>query len=71
MKSFDLYDLLNNTSSTIIQLRTAKDMSQQNLADEIDISYSYMSEIENDKVDMGLRVVKRIASVLDLANRPE
>lgn len=71
MKSFDLYDLLNNTSSTIIQLRTAKNMSQQNLADKIDISYSYMSEIENDKVDMGLRVFKRIASVLDLTNRPE
>ena len=71
MKSFDLYDLLNNTSTTIIQARQAKDMTQKNLADETDISYSHMSDIENDKVDMGLNVFKRIANVLGLADRPE
>ena len=71
MKSFDLYDLLNNTSTTIIQARQAKDMTQRNLADETDISYSHMSDIENDKVDMGLNVFKRIANVLGLADRPE
>lgn len=71
MKSFDLYDLLNNTSTTIIQARQAKDMTQRNLADETDISYSHMSDIENDKVDMGLNVFKRIATVLGLADRPE
>ena len=71
MKSFDLYDLLNNTSTTIIQVRQAKDMTQRNLADETDISYSHMSDIENDKVDMGLNVFKRIANVLGLADRPE
>ena len=71
MKSFDLYDLLNNTSTTIIQARQAKDMTQRNLADETDISYSHMSDIENDKVDIGLSVFKRIASALELANRPE
>ena len=71
MKSFDLYDLLNNTSTTIIQARQAKDMTQRNLADETDISYSHMSDIENDKVDMGLDIFKRIATVLEIANRPE
>ena len=71
MKSFDLYDLLNNTSTTIIQARQAKDMTQRNLADETDISYSHMSDIENDKVDMGLTVFKRIATVLGLTKRPE
>jgi len=71
MKSFDLYDLLKNTSTTIIQARQAKDMTQRNLADETDISYSHMSDIENDKVDMGLNVFKRIATVLGLAKRPE
>ena len=71
MKSFDLYDLLKNTSTTIIQARQAKDMTQRNLADETDISYSHMSDIENDKVDMGLNVFKRIATVLGLADRPE
>ena len=71
MKSFDLYDLLSNTSTTIIQVRQAKDMTQRNLADETDISYSHMSDIENDKVDMGLNVFKRIATVLGLAKRPE
>ena len=71
MKSFDLYDHLKNTSTTIIQARQAKDMTQRNLADETDISYSHMSDIENDKVDMGLNVFKRIATVLGLADRPE
>ena len=71
MKSFDLYDLLSKTSTTIIQVRQAKDMTQRNLADETDISYSHMSDIENDKVDMGLNVFKRIANVLGLADRPE
>ncbi|WP_446424392.1 helix-turn-helix domain-containing protein [Mailhella sp.] len=71
MKSFDLYDLLKNTSTAIIQARQAKDMTQRNLADETDISYSHMSDIENDKVDMGLNVFKRIATVLGLADRPE
>ena len=71
MKSFDLYDLLSNTSTTIIQVHQAKDMTQRNLADETDISYSHMSDIENDKVDMGLNVFKRIANVLGLADRPE
>ena len=71
MKSFDLYDLLSNTSTTIIQVRQGKDMTQRNLADETDISYSHMSDIENDKVDMGLNVFKRIANVLGLADRPE
>ena len=71
MKSFDLYDLLSNTSTTIIQVRQAKYMTQRNLADETDISYSHMSDIENDKVDMGLNVFKRIANVLGLADRPE
>ena len=71
MKSFDLYDLLSNTSTTIIQVRQAKDMTQRNLADETDISYSHMSDIENDKVDMGLNVFKRIANVLGLADRPK
>ena len=71
MKSLDLYDLFNNTSTTIIQARQAKDMTQRNLADETDISYSHMSDIENDKVDMGLTVFKRIATVLGLAKRPE
>ena len=71
MKSFDLYDLLNNTSTTIIQARQAKDMSQRTLADEANISYSHMSDIENDKVDIGLSVFKRIATALELANRPE
>ena len=71
MKSFDLYDLLNNTSTTIIQARQARDMSQRDLADEANISYSHKSDIENDKVEMGLDIFKRIATVLEMANRPE
>ena len=71
MKSFDLYDLLNNTSTTIIQARQARDMSQRDLADEANISYPHMSDIENDKVEMGLDIFKRIATVLEMANRPE
>ena len=71
MKSFDFYDLLKNTSTTIIQVRQVKDMTQRNLADETDISYSHMSDIENDKVDMGLDIFKRIATVLEIANRPK
>ena len=71
MKSFDLYDLLNNTSTTIIQARQARNMTQKDLADEANISYTHMSDIENDKVDIGLDIFKRIASVLEIANRPE
>jgi len=33
-------------------------MTQRTLADETDISSSHMSDIENDKVDMGLNVFK-------------
>ena len=54
MKSFDLYDLLNNTSTTIVQARQARDMSQRDLADEANISYPHMADIENDKVDMNI-----------------
>ena len=71
MKSFDLYDLLNNTSTAIVQARQARDMSQRDLADEANISSPHMSDIENDKVDMGLDIFKRIATVLEIANRPE
>ena len=71
MKSFDLYDLLNNTSTTIIQARQVRNMTQKDLADEANISYTHMSDIENDKVDIGLDIFKRIASVLEIANRPE
>ncbi|MBR6625708.1 MAG: helix-turn-helix transcriptional regulator [Mailhella sp.] len=71
MKSFDLYDLLNNTSTTIIQARQARDMSQRDLADEANISYPHIADIENDKVEMGLDIFKRIATVLEIANRPE
>ena len=46
-------------------------MSQRDLADEANISYPHMSDIENDKVDMGLDIFKRIATVLEIANRPE
>ena len=71
MKSFDLYDLLNNTSTAIVQAHQARDMSQRDLADEANISYPHMSDIENDKVDMGLDIFKRITTVLEMANRPE
>ena len=63
--------ILNNTSTTIIQARQARDMSQRDLADEANISYPHMSDIENDKVDMGLDIFKRIATVLEIANRPK
>ena len=71
MKSFDLYDLLNNTSTAIAQARQARDMSQRDLADEANISYPHMSDIENDKVETGLDIFKRIDTVLEIANRPE
>jgi len=71
MKSFDLYDLLMSTSTTIIQVRQARDKSQRDLADEANISYPHVSDIENDKVDMGLDIFKRIATVFEMANRPE
>ena len=71
MKSFDFYDLLKNTSTTITQTRQARDMSQRDLTDEANISYPHMSDIENDKVEMGLDIFKRIATVLEIANRPE
>ena len=67
MNSFDLYELLNNTSTTIVQARQARDMSQRDLADEANISQPHMSDIENDKVEMGLDIFKRIAPVLEMA----
>ena len=50
----------------IVQARRARGLQQQELATITGISQKYLSRVENDKADPGLRIVLTIARVLHL-----
>ncbi|WP_125762270.1 helix-turn-helix domain-containing protein [Companilactobacillus hulinensis] len=50
----------------IREYRKDKGWTQQQLAKKLDISRSYMSEIEHDKRNMGVQLLKSIAKKLDI-----
>ena len=50
----------------IAYYRKARDLSQMQLADKIDISRTHMSRIENNDCAVSLDVIFRIAKALDI-----
>ncbi len=49
---------------TVRKYRKDKEMSQQELADKVNISRSYLSEIESGKVNASFQVMSRIMNEL-------
>lgn len=49
----------------ILHLRTDRELSQSELAKQADISLSAMFKIEKDKMSPNIKVLERIAAVLD------
>jgi HTH-type transcriptional regulator, competence development regulator len=59
---------------TIRQLRTSKGFSQRALGERVGVSFTYISKVENGKLDFGdypsEELIRRLAAVLD-ANEEE
>ena len=50
------------------QIRTEKDISQGDIARELDVSRGYISTIENGKTNPTLSTIARIAKALGVTN---
>lgn len=50
----------------IKEFRKFRRLSQKQLAEKIGISQSFLSELENGKYDIGMELIKRIGSALDI-----
>lgn len=50
------------------RIRTAKDISQGDIARELDVSRGYISTIENGKTNPTLSTIARIAKALGVTN---
>lgn len=55
------------TGERIKKLRKKRRLTQSELAKEIGISRSYMSEIESDKRNMSIKTLTKIATGLDIS----
>ena len=51
----------------IKEFRTSKKMTQKQLAEKVGISQNYLSELENNKWDIGLELLIKISKVLKVA----
>ena len=60
-------DKLKEIGSLIRQSRKAKNLSQSDLADQIQISISHMSDIENGKKKIGIDIFMKITEALDVS----
>jgi transcriptional regulator with XRE-family HTH domain len=56
----------NNVAHRIRKLRESKDYSQQNMADELDISLSAYNKIERGVTDTSVNRLAAIAKILDV-----
>lgn len=59
-------DLCSVIGSNIRKLRTAKGLSQEELAFRAEIDRSYLSEIENGHKNMSVMVLDQIAAALEV-----
>ena len=59
-------DLCSVIGSNIRKLRTAKGLSQEELAFRAEIDRSYLSEIENGHKNLSVMVLDQIASALEV-----
>ena len=57
----ELTEVKTLVGQNIRKLRKAKDFTQENLAHKTDLGESYMSEIENGKVNPTLETLNKIA----------
>ena len=60
-------DKLKEIGSLIRQARKEKNLSQSELADQIQISISHMSDIENGKKKIGIVIFMKITEALDVS----
>ena len=60
-------DMMKEIGSRIRQARKSADLSQEQLAEMLDISTVYMSEIENGKTNFGLKTFMKITEVLQIS----
>lgn len=51
----------------IQKYRIAQGLTQENLAERVDLSVSYISEIENGKKRPSLKTLEKIAAALDVS----
>ena len=58
-------DLREIFARNLRQLRNAKGLSQDDLAYEAEISRSYLSQLEKGKYYASLKIIGRLAEVLD------
>ena len=59
-------DLCSTLGANIRRLRTARGLSQEELAYRAQIDRSYLSEIENGKKNLGVLVLEAIAAALEV-----
>ncbi|MDN6657393.1 MAG: helix-turn-helix transcriptional regulator [Staphylococcus simulans] len=51
----------------IKQIRKQRNLTQKQLADQIEISRSYLSDIENGRKNLSIKTVKKLADSLGLS----
>lgn len=51
----------------IKQIRKQRNLTQKQLADQIEISRSYLSDIENGRKNLSIKTVKKLANSLGLS----
>lgn len=55
-----------NLGNTISELREKKGLKQKELAEECNITQAYLSQIEHNKKEPNLSILKTISKVLDI-----
>ena len=58
---------LKEVGGRIRQARKMANMSQEQLSEQLDISTAYMSDIENGKTNLGLKIFMKITEVLQIS----
>jgi transcriptional regulator with XRE-family HTH domain len=59
-------DLRQVFAANLRRLRHAKGLSQESLAYEADVNRSYLSKVEKGETYVGLEIIGKLASVLDI-----
>ena len=57
-------DIHQKTGMAIVQLRKEQGISQYNLAIKANITFRYLSDIENGKRNLSLNILEKIATAL-------
>lgn len=58
-------DIEKDIGETIVRLRRAAHMTQEDLAGAAEMDRSYLSEIENGRKNLSVRILKKIADALN------